>query len=101
MSKCQRGRPVVYKGNEKRHILGLIRKFGLTGARNVLIEEKVREDGMDPRKVCGGNRTHPEAWPSRHEEGEDGEGRRASRRLKPCVSSPISGADRTTLTPCC
>lgn len=48
MSKRGRGRPVVYKGNEKKHILGLIRKFGLTGARNVLIEEKVREDGMVP-----------------------------------------------------
>ena len=30
---AQRGRPPVYTGNVKRHIVGLIRKHGLTGAR--------------------------------------------------------------------
>jgi hypothetical protein len=32
MSKRGRGRPVVYKGNQKRHIAALIRQYGLTGA---------------------------------------------------------------------
>ena len=44
MSKAKRGRgrPPVYKGNDKKHILSLIRKHGLTGAQRVLAEEKRR-----------------------------------------------------------
>ena len=36
-----RGRPVVFKGNLKRHIVALVKKHGLTGARKVLADEKV------------------------------------------------------------
>ena len=38
---AQRGRPVVFKGNEKRHILSVIRKHGLTKGQEVLAEEKI------------------------------------------------------------
>lgn len=38
--KRGRGRPPVYKGNDKKHILGLIRKHGLTGAQRALAEEQ-------------------------------------------------------------
>ena len=38
--KRSRGRPPVYKGNDKTHILGLIRKHGLTGAQRALADEK-------------------------------------------------------------
>jgi hypothetical protein len=48
MFKRGRGRPVVYKSKDRRHIVGLIRKHGLTGARKVLTEENRREDGMVP-----------------------------------------------------
>lgn len=41
MAKGQRGRPVVFKGAEKRHILSVIRKHGLTKGREVLAGEKV------------------------------------------------------------
>lgn len=40
--KRSRGRPPVYKGNDKTHILSLIRKYGLTGAQRVLAEEQKR-----------------------------------------------------------
>ena len=33
------GRPPVYKGNQLRHIVSLIRKHGLTGAKRVLNDE--------------------------------------------------------------
>lgn len=39
MAKRGRGRPVVFKGNLKRHIVSLIKANGLTGARSVLAEE--------------------------------------------------------------
>ena len=38
---AQRGRPVVFKGNEKRHILSVIRKHGLTKGQEVLAGEKI------------------------------------------------------------
>jgi transposase len=41
MAKRGRGRPVVFKGHEKRHILAVIRKHGLTNGRAVLAKEKV------------------------------------------------------------
>ena len=41
-AKRGRGRPPVYKGNDKKHILGLIRKHGLTGCQKALAEEKRR-----------------------------------------------------------
>ena len=40
VAKRGRGRPPVYKGQDKIHILSLIRKHGLTGAQRVLTEEK-------------------------------------------------------------
>lgn len=39
--KRGRGRPVVFKGNEKRHIVSVIRKHGLTAGRQVLAKEKI------------------------------------------------------------
>jgi hypothetical protein len=39
--KRGRGRPVVFKGNEKRHIVSVIRKHGLTAGREVLAKEKI------------------------------------------------------------
>ena len=41
MAKGQRGRPVVFKGNEKKHILSVIRKHGLTKGQEVLASEKI------------------------------------------------------------
>ena len=38
------GRPSVYTGNVKKHIVGLIRKYGATGARNILNAEAGTED---------------------------------------------------------
>lgn len=40
VQKRGRGRPPVYKGNDKKHIIGLIRRHGLTGAQRVLAEEQ-------------------------------------------------------------
>ena len=37
--KRGRGRPPVFVGNTKRHIVGLVRKHGLVGAREVLASE--------------------------------------------------------------
>ena len=42
MAKKQRGRPVVFKGREKQHILSVIRKHGLTNGREVLRKEKIK-----------------------------------------------------------
>lgn len=39
--KAGRGRPIVFKGNEKRHIVSVIRKHGLTKGREVLAGEKI------------------------------------------------------------
>jgi len=39
--KRGRGRPIVFKGNEKRHIVSVIRKHGLTKGREILAGEKV------------------------------------------------------------
>lgn len=39
--KRGRGRPIVFKGNEKRHIVSVIRKHGLTAGREVLAKEKI------------------------------------------------------------
>lgn len=36
MSKRERGRPAVYKGNVKRHITGLVRKHGASKTRQIL-----------------------------------------------------------------
>ncbi len=41
MAKGMRGRPVVFKGNTKRHILSVIRKHGLTKGQVVLANEKI------------------------------------------------------------
>lgn len=38
------GRPSVYTGNVKKHIVGLIRKYGATGARNILNAESGTEE---------------------------------------------------------
>lgn len=38
---AKRGRPVMFKGNLKSHIIALVKKHGLTGARKVLADEKV------------------------------------------------------------
>ena len=38
---AQRGRPVVFKGNTKRHILAVIRKHGLTKGQAVLANEDI------------------------------------------------------------
>ena len=38
------GRPSVYTGNVKKHIVGLIRKYGATGARNILNAEEGTEN---------------------------------------------------------
>ena len=37
--KQKRGRPVVYFGNVKKHIVSVIRKYGLSGAVKVLKKE--------------------------------------------------------------
>jgi hypothetical protein len=39
--KVGRGRPIVFKGKEKRHIVSVIRKHGLTKGREVLAGEKI------------------------------------------------------------
>ena len=38
-AKRGRGRPVLFKGNLKRHIVALVKSQGLTGARNTLTNE--------------------------------------------------------------
>jgi len=42
VAKRSRGRPPVYKGKDKKHILNLIRKCGLTGCQKVLAGEQKR-----------------------------------------------------------
>lgn len=39
--KRGRGRPIVFKGNEKKHIVSVIRKHGLTKGRAKLAEEQI------------------------------------------------------------
>lgn len=39
--KAKRGRPIVFKGQEKRHIVTVIRKHGLTKGRELLAGEKI------------------------------------------------------------
>jgi hypothetical protein len=41
MSKhvSKRGRPILYKGNELKHIVAMLRKYGMKGAMEVLAEE--------------------------------------------------------------
>jgi len=39
--KRGRGRPPVFTGNQKRHIVAVVRKHGLTGAKQALAEEGV------------------------------------------------------------
>jgi transposase len=40
-SKRGRGRPPVFTGNQKRHIVAVVRKNGLTGAQRILADEGV------------------------------------------------------------
>ena len=41
----KRGRPLLYQGAQKKHIVGKIREYGLTGAMNILQADKDASPG--------------------------------------------------------
>ncbi len=56
MKKRERGRPAVYKGNVKRHIVALVRKHGASKARAILSASEgelvsLRSEKMVPKPL--------------------------------------------------